>query len=171
MEKKEKLWQSSRVTDTFSWVPWKPRLGSLCSSPPGQQPASPLHACESSEQVLQRYLHTVFPGAFRWAMGFLFCRAGKPRAGRVLDHSIHPLPCSTSHVLQQPCNTRPPYPQFFSPLLSREGFLLDRPPGSSSAGNECPVSFLCSRKRSWGAAGSNTGKLLKNQTPPTFECL
>ncbi|XP_075301323.1 protein misato homolog 1 isoform X2 [Opisthocomus hoazin] len=76
-------------------------------SPPGQQPASPLHACESSEQVLQRYLHTVFPGAF-----------------------------STSHVLQQPCNTRPPYPQFFSPLLSREGFLLDRPPGSSSAAVE-----------------------------------
>ncbi|NXX24188.1 MSTO1 protein, partial [Nicator chloris] len=71
---------------------------------PGQ-PRSPLHSCESPEQVLQQFLHTQFPGAF-----------------------------STSHVLQQPCDTRPPFPQFFSPLLTRRGFLLDKAQGSSSGG-------------------------------------
>ncbi|NWI70796.1 MSTO1 protein, partial [Todus mexicanus] len=70
-------------------------------------PPSPLHTCESTEQVLECYLHTVFPGAF-----------------------------STSHVLQQPCSTLPPYPQFFSPLLTRQGFLLDEPPRRSSAAVE-----------------------------------
>ncbi|XP_074665783.1 protein misato homolog 1 isoform X1 [Strix aluco] len=79
---------------------------SLCSCP-GKQPPSPLHACESTEQVLQHYLHTLFPGAF-----------------------------STSHVLEQPCNTLPPYPQFFSPLLTKQGFLLDKPPSYSSAAVE-----------------------------------
>ncbi|NXX87295.1 MSTO1 protein, partial [Urocolius indicus] len=72
-----------------------------------KQPLSPLHTCEGTEQVLQHYLHTAFPGA-----------------------------CSTSHVLEQPCPTRPPYPQLFSPLLSREGFLLDKSPHSSSAAVE-----------------------------------
>ncbi|KAF1455349.1 hypothetical protein FQV07_0007604, partial [Pygoscelis papua] len=72
-----------------------------------KRPASLLHACESTEEVLQRYLHALFPGAF-----------------------------STSHVLEQPCNTLPPYPQFFSPLLTRQGFLLDKPPGYSSAAVE-----------------------------------
>ncbi|XP_031949698.1 protein misato homolog 1 isoform X2 [Corvus moneduloides] len=71
------------------------------------QPRSPLHSCESPAQVLQQYLHTQFPGAF-----------------------------STSHVLQQPCDTRPPFPQFFSPLLTSRGFLLDKAQGSSSAGVE-----------------------------------
>ncbi|XP_054038943.1 protein misato homolog 1 isoform X2 [Rissa tridactyla] len=70
----------------------------------GKPPASPLHACESTEEALQRYLHTLFPGAF-----------------------------STSHVLEQPCHTQPPYPQFFSPLLTRQGFLLDKPPHYPSA--------------------------------------
>ncbi|KAK4807568.1 hypothetical protein QYF61_003357 [Mycteria americana] len=74
------------------------------SSCPGKQPTSPLHTCESTEQILQHYLHTMFPGAF-----------------------------STSHVLEQPCNTLPPYPQFFSPLLTRQGFLLDKPPSYSPA--------------------------------------
>nr|XP_031362751.1 protein misato homolog 1 [Lonchura striata domestica] len=69
------------------------------------QPSSPLHSCESPEQMLQQYLHTQFPGAF-----------------------------STSHVLQQPCHTQPPFPQFFSPLLTRRGFLLDKAQGISSAG-------------------------------------
>ncbi|NWR63698.1 MSTO1 protein, partial [Bucorvus abyssinicus] len=72
-----------------------------------KRPTSPLHACESTEQALQRYLHAAFPGAF-----------------------------STSHVLEQPCSTLPPYPQFFSPLLSRQGFLLDNPPSHSSAAVE-----------------------------------
>ncbi|NWX16340.1 MSTO1 protein, partial [Aegotheles bennettii] len=74
---------------------------------PGAQPPSPLHACESSEQMLQQYLHAVFPGAL-----------------------------STAHVLEQPCHTLPPYPQFFSPLLTTRGFLLDKPPRYRSAGVE-----------------------------------
>ncbi|KAM6365248.1 protein misato homolog 1 isoform 2-T2 [Pluvialis apricaria] len=74
---------------------------------PEKQPTSPLHACESTEQTLQRYLHTLFPGTF-----------------------------STSHVLKQPCHTLPPYPHFFSPLLTRQGFLLDEPPRYSSAAVE-----------------------------------
>ncbi|NXL89614.1 MSTO1 protein, partial [Alectura lathami] len=67
------------------------------TSRPGEQPASPLHACETAEQALQLYLHAAFPGAF-----------------------------STAHVLEQPCLTPPPYPRFFSPLLTREGFLPDK---------------------------------------------
>uniref|UniRef100_H1A479 Protein misato homolog 1 n=1 Tax=Taeniopygia guttata TaxID=59729 RepID=H1A479_TAEGU len=98
---------------------WKEQKGSCCFAqsvvlrgicqekatrlPPFQE-ASPLHSCESPEQVLQQYLHTQFPGAF-----------------------------STSHVLQQPCHTQPPFPQFFSPLLTRRGFLLDKAQGISSA--------------------------------------
>ncbi|NXF75750.1 MSTO1 protein, partial [Sclerurus mexicanus] len=67
------------------------------SSSPGQrQPWLPLRS-ESPEQVLQQYLHTHFPGAF-----------------------------STAHVLRQPCDTQPPFPQFFSPLLTRQGFLQDK---------------------------------------------
>ncbi|NXI50382.1 MSTO1 protein, partial [Chloroceryle aenea] len=73
----------------------------------GQQPLSPLHAGESAEQVLQLYFHSVFPGAF-----------------------------SACHVLEQPCSTLPPYPQFFSPLLTRRGFLTDKPPPYSSAAVE-----------------------------------
>ncbi|NWV52303.1 MSTO1 protein, partial [Daphoenositta chrysoptera] len=76
------------------------------ASCPGQ-PRWPLQSCESPEQLLQQYLHTQFPGAF-----------------------------STAQVLQQPCATRPPFPQFFSPLLTSRGFLPDRAQGSSSAGVE-----------------------------------
>ncbi|XP_010072027.1 PREDICTED: protein misato homolog 1, partial [Pterocles gutturalis] len=84
---------------------------SCTSGRPGKQPPSPLHTCESTEQVLHHYLDTVFPGAL-----------------------------STSHVLEQPCSTLPPYPQFFSPLLTRQGFLLDKPPSySSTAVESIPV--------------------------------
>ncbi|NWW40983.1 MSTO1 protein, partial [Panurus biarmicus] len=108
-------------------VPWKPLsswreqkvsccfaqsvvLRGICQEEPTScpgQPQPPLHSCESPEQVLQQFLHTQFPGAF-----------------------------STSHVLQQPCDTRPPFPQFFSPLLNRQGFLLDKAQGYSSGGVE-----------------------------------
>ncbi|NXM51048.1 MSTO1 protein, partial [Gymnorhina tibicen] len=81
-------------------------LRGICKGKP-TSPGQPLQSCESPEQVLQQYLHTQFPGAF-----------------------------STAHVLQQPCDTRPPFPQFFSPLLTSRGFLLDRAQGSSSAGVE-----------------------------------
>ncbi|XP_025947302.1 protein misato homolog 1 isoform X3 [Apteryx rowi] len=81
------------------------------SNCPGKQPASALHACETVEQILQHYLHTLSPGAF-----------------------------STSHVLEQPCHTLPPYPQFFSSLLTKQGFLLDRPLSySSTAVESIPV--------------------------------
>ncbi|NXY19266.1 MSTO1 protein, partial [Atrichornis clamosus] len=82
-------------------------LRGVCKERPTSCPGSPLHGCESPEQLLQQYFHTQFPGAF-----------------------------STSHVLQQPCDTQPPFPQFFSPLLSRRGFLLDKAQGYSSAGVE-----------------------------------
>uniref|UniRef100_A0A8C8BDR7 Misato mitochondrial distribution and morphology regulator 1 n=1 Tax=Otus sunia TaxID=257818 RepID=A0A8C8BDR7_9STRI len=45
---------------------------------------------------------------------------GELKAEQVLGNFIHFLPYSTSHVLEQPCNTLPPYPQFFSPLLTRQ---------------------------------------------------
>ncbi|NXC16846.1 MSTO1 protein, partial [Corythaeola cristata] len=90
------------------------------SSCPGKPPPSPLHTCESTEQILQRYLHTAFPGAF-----------------------------STSHVLEQPCDTLPPYPQFFSPLLSRQGFLLlDKPTGYPSAGTVESIPVLAALQSS-----------------------
>ncbi|NWU88955.1 MSTO1 protein, partial [Upupa epops] len=72
-----------------------------------KKPPSLLPACESTEQTLHNYLHTVYPGAF-----------------------------STAYVLEQPCSTLPPYPQFFSRLVSRQGFLLDQPPSYSSAAVE-----------------------------------
>ncbi|NWI93563.1 MSTO1 protein, partial [Pitta sordida] len=75
------------------------------SSSRGQQPPTPLHTCESPEQLLHQFLHSHFPGAF-----------------------------STAHVLQQPCHTMPPFPQFFSPLLTSQGFLQDKALGRSSAG-------------------------------------
>ncbi|NWI59915.1 MSTO1 protein, partial [Calyptomena viridis] len=81
-------------------------LRGLGKERPSSSPGQqPLQAWESPEQVLQHYLHTHFPGAF-----------------------------STAHVLQQPCDTRPPFPQFFSPLLTRQGFLQDRAQPPSSAG-------------------------------------
>ncbi|XP_051497223.1 protein misato homolog 1 isoform X6 [Apus apus] len=105
------------------------------SSCSGKQPESLLHMWESTEQILQRYLHTVFPGAFRWVTG---CRFGTGSSNwpTVLSNVIPLLPYSTALVLEQPCHTQPPYPQFFSPLLTREGFLLDRPPRYPSAAVE-----------------------------------
>ncbi|NXD18064.1 MSTO1 protein, partial [Nothocercus nigrocapillus] len=77
------------------------------SSCPGKRPHSALQACETEEEILQRYLQTLFPGAF-----------------------------STSHVLEQPCPTLPPYPQFFSSLLTKQGLLLDKPLDSTSTAVE-----------------------------------
>ncbi|XP_068851462.1 protein misato homolog 1 isoform X2 [Aphelocoma coerulescens] len=100
-------WREQKVSCCFAQsVVLRGICKEKATSCPGQ-PRSPLHSCESPEQVLQQYLHTQFPGAY-----------------------------STSHVLQQPCDTRPPFPQFFSPLLTSRGFLLDKAQGSSSAGVE-----------------------------------
>ncbi|NXR35228.1 MSTO1 protein, partial [Zosterops hypoxanthus] len=100
-------WREQKVSCCFAQ---SVVLRGICQEKPTScpgQPRSPLHSCESPEQVLQQFLHTQFPGAF-----------------------------STSHVLQQPCDTRPPFPQFFSPLLTRQGFLLDKAQGYSSGGVE-----------------------------------
>ncbi|NXF13633.1 MSTO1 protein, partial [Smithornis capensis] len=78
-------------------------IGRESPSSPQHPWEPPQHPWEPPQQLLQQYLHTHFPGAF-----------------------------STSHVLQQPCDTRPPFPQFFSPLLSTQGFLQDK--AHSSAG-------------------------------------
>ncbi|NWS07594.1 MSTO1 protein, partial [Motacilla alba] len=94
-------WKEQKVSSCFAQ---SVVLRGMCQE---KATRSPLHGCESPEQVLQQYCHTQFPGAF-----------------------------STAHVLQQPCHTRPPFPQFFSPLLTRRGFLLDRAQGFSSAGVE-----------------------------------
>ncbi|NWR38787.1 MSTO1 protein, partial [Tachuris rubrigastra] len=100
------------------------------SSSPGRQPRTPLPGWESPEEMLQHYLHTHFPGSFRWVQVGL-------DQGAVLrefwGNFIHLLPPSTAHVLQQPCSTHPPFPQFFSPLLTRQGFLQDKALGHSSA--------------------------------------
>ncbi|NXU53317.1 MSTO1 protein, partial [Turnix velox] len=80
-------------------------------NPIRKPPPSSLHSCGSAEEALQHYLHTLYPGAL-----------------------------STSLLLEQPCPTRPPYPQFFSPLVNRQGFLLDRaPPHPSPAVESVPV--------------------------------
>ncbi|NXQ61005.1 MSTO1 protein, partial [Anthoscopus minutus] len=100
-------WKEQKVSCCFAQ---SVVLRGVCQEKPTSCPGqsrSPLHSCESPEQVLQQFFHTQFPGAF-----------------------------STSHVLQQPCDTRPPFPQFFSPLLSRRGFLLDKAQGNSSAAVE-----------------------------------
>uniref|UniRef100_A0A8D0HKW2 Protein misato homolog 1 n=1 Tax=Sphenodon punctatus TaxID=8508 RepID=A0A8D0HKW2_SPHPU len=116
-----------------SSVPWKPLSscgeqtdGSSCAQavvlrglgkeyhtspcPAGTEPRSVLHACATGEEVLARYLQTRCPGTF-----------------------------STSLLLQGPCQVWAPYPQFFSPLLNKQGFLLDKPPSVPAAVNSIPV--------------------------------
>ncbi|NXY11469.1 MSTO1 protein, partial [Pteruthius melanotis] len=97
-------WREQKVSCCFAQ---SVVLRGICKEKPSSpgRPRPPLQSCESPEQELQQYLHARFPGAF-----------------------------STSLVLQQPCDTRPPFPQFFSPLLTSRGFLLDKAQGSSSAG-------------------------------------
>ncbi|KAJ6656927.1 hypothetical protein lerEdw1_002928 [Lerista edwardsae] len=78
--------------------------------PPGTEPKSVLHMCETGQEVLARYLHTASP--------------------RTL---------STAHLLQGPCKLLPPYPQYFSPLLSKHGHLLEKPSRASAAVESLPV--------------------------------
>ncbi|XP_026513896.1 protein misato homolog 1 isoform X3 [Terrapene carolina triunguis] len=78
--------------------------------PPGSQPKSALHVCETGEEVLGSYLHARCPGTF-----------------------------STSYLIQGPCKVLPPYPQFFSALLNKQGFLLDKLPSCSTAVESIPV--------------------------------
>ncbi|XP_042702218.1 protein misato homolog 1 isoform X4 [Chrysemys picta bellii] len=46
---------------------------------------------------------------------------------------------STSYLIQGPCKVLPPYPQFFSALLNKQGFLLDKLPSCSTAVESIPV--------------------------------
>uniref|UniRef100_A0A8C9NFS2 Misato mitochondrial distribution and morphology regulator 1 n=1 Tax=Serinus canaria TaxID=9135 RepID=A0A8C9NFS2_SERCA len=82
-------WKEQKVSSCFAQsVVLRGMCQEKATSCPGQ-PRSPLHSCESPGQVLQHHLHSQFPGAF-----------------------------STCQMLQQPCHTQPPFPQFFSPLLT-----------------------------------------------------
>ncbi|XP_077697596.1 protein misato homolog 1 isoform X3 [Eretmochelys imbricata] len=82
----------------------------ISNLPPGSQPKSALHVCETGEEVLGSYLRARCPGTF-----------------------------STSYLLQGPCKVLPPYPQFFSALLNKQGFLLDKLPRCSTAVESIPV--------------------------------
>nr|XP_042702220.1 protein misato homolog 1 isoform X7 [Chrysemys picta bellii] len=82
----------------------------ISNLPPGSQPKSALHVCETGEEVLGSYLHARCPGTF-----------------------------STSYLIQGPCKVLPPYPQFFSALLNKQGFLLDKLPSCSTAVESIPV--------------------------------
>ncbi|XP_044847691.1 protein misato homolog 1 isoform X2 [Mauremys mutica] len=75
----------------------------ISNLPPGSQPKSALHVCETGEEVLGSYLHARCPGTF-----------------------------STSYLLQGPCKVLAPYPQFFSALLNKQGFLLDKLPSCAT---------------------------------------
>ncbi|NXR68508.1 MSTO1 protein, partial [Rhadina sibilatrix] len=100
-----------------------------------------LHSCESPEQVLQQFLHSQFPGAF-----------------------------STSHLLQQPCDTRPPFPQFFSPLLTRRGFLLDKAQGSSSSGGVESMPVLAALQSCPGLHWLLSGLCRELRAPNLWRC-
>ncbi|KAM9114562.1 protein misato homolog 1 isoform 1-T1 [Pangshura tecta] len=82
----------------------------ISNLPPGSQPKSALHVCETGEEVLGSYLHAQCPGTF-----------------------------STSYLLQDPCKVLAPYPQFFSALLNKQGFLLDKLPSCATAVESIPV--------------------------------
>ncbi|XP_030397865.1 protein misato homolog 1 isoform X2 [Gopherus evgoodei] len=82
----------------------------ISNLPPGSQPKSALHVCETGEEVLGSYLHARCPGTF-----------------------------STSYLLQGPCKVLAPYPQFFSALLNKQGFLLDKLPSCTTAVESIPV--------------------------------
>ncbi|XP_067395243.1 protein misato homolog 1 isoform X2 [Emydura macquarii macquarii] len=82
----------------------------ISNLPPGSQPKSALHVCETGEEVLGSYLHALFPGTF-----------------------------STSYLLQDPCKVLHPYPQFFSTFLNKQGFLQDKLPSCSTAVESIPV--------------------------------
>ncbi|KAM3824895.1 protein misato homolog 1 [Vipera latastei] len=79
----------------------------VSNAPPGTEPKSVLHMCETGPEVLARYLHTISP--------------------RTL---------STSLLLQGPCKLLAPYPQFFSPFLNKHGLLSEKP-SRSPAKVEC----------------------------------
>ncbi|KAM6434987.1 protein misato homolog 1 isoform 2-T2 [Liasis olivaceus] len=82
----------------------------VSNTPPGTEPKSVLHMCETGQEVLARYLHTVSPRTI-----------------------------STSLLLQGPCKLLPPYPQFFSPFLNKHGFLSEKPSRAPAKVESIPI--------------------------------
>ncbi|XP_053133222.1 protein misato homolog 1 isoform X2 [Hemicordylus capensis] len=82
----------------------------VSNPPPGSEPKSILHMCETGQEVLARYLYTVSSQTF-----------------------------STSYLLRGPCKLLAPYPRFFSPQLNKQGHLLDKPPSAPATVESIPV--------------------------------
>ncbi|XP_034865672.1 protein misato homolog 1 isoform X2 [Mirounga leonina] len=99
---------------------------------PGTRLPSPLHACDTGEDVLARYLQQEQPG------------------GR-----------SSAHLLLAPCKVVPPYPCVFSPSLSRHGLLLDGPPLGAAVESIPVLGALCSSSTSGRALGDLARELGK----------
>ncbi|XP_030043056.1 protein misato homolog 1 [Microcaecilia unicolor] len=77
---------------------------------PGISPYSRLHACDTGDEVLACYLQTLYPGML-----------------------------SASHVLEGPCKVAAPYPQFFSPFVNQQGFIMDEPMSCPRVVESVPV--------------------------------
>ncbi|XP_063173078.1 protein misato homolog 1 isoform X1 [Candoia aspera] len=82
----------------------------VSNTPPGTEPKSVLHVCETGQEVLTRYLYMVSPETL-----------------------------STSLLLQGPCKLLAPYPQFFSPFLNKHGFLAEKPLYAPAKVDSIPV--------------------------------
>ncbi|XP_015684207.1 protein misato homolog 1 [Protobothrops mucrosquamatus] len=82
----------------------------VSNAPPGTEPKSILHMCETGQEVLAHYLHNVSPQTL-----------------------------STSLLLQGPCKLLAPYPQFFSPFLNKHGLLSEKPSRSPAKVESLPI--------------------------------
>ncbi|OCT69646.1 protein misato homolog 1 isoform X1 [Xenopus laevis] len=89
--------------------------------PRGTRPPSALHTCGTSDEILQRYLQTVSPGAV-----------------------------SLASVLQPPCTLGPTFPQFFSPHVTREGFTAETPLSPPTAVDSIPALAALQASRALG---------------------
>ncbi|KAM4014459.1 protein misato homolog 1 [Anomaloglossus baeobatrachus] len=78
--------------------------------PAGTRPPSFLHTCETGEQVLQRYLSSLYPSTL-----------------------------SASYVLGAPCTLGPTFPQFFSPYITKDGFTTEEPQTEPTVVGRTPV--------------------------------
>ncbi|XP_021537797.1 protein misato homolog 1 isoform X2 [Neomonachus schauinslandi] len=99
---------------------------------PGTRLPSPLHACDTGEDVLAQYLQQQQPGVR-----------------------------SSTHLLLAPCKVVPPYPCLFSPSLSRHGLLLDGPPLGAAVESIPVLGALCSSSTSGRALGDLARELGK----------
>nr|XP_006001695.1 PREDICTED: protein misato homolog 1 [Latimeria chalumnae] len=96
--------------------------------PPGTQPASILHTC-TTEEVLGTFLHTLYPTAL-----------------------------SDVQLVGSPCKVTAPYPQFFTPSVSRQGYLLDEPRPNETGKEQLVVAkadFWKAFSFCWGSMASS----------------